>query len=184
MDLEAIKLLQEIKAIVTTISNDSAPWIAFSGVVLAAIFAGYFSISAYQKSQKDVRRQHVLDQRKQALFEALQAINHVYANTVWNEQPPLNPAEWDINLARAALNKLNVYCERPDAVIKAFHRAVGTNDVLYNAASINDFIRECARELDLPEVSFTDENKAWISSLPGTRECEELEKRRAFKQSF
>jgi len=160
-------------------SKDSAPWIAFGAVLLASMVTSLSGFVLYYRNQKDARRQHVLDQRRQALFEALQAINHVYANTEWHGQTPLNPSQWDINLARTALNKINVYCERPEAVLKAFNRAVGMNGEPYTAASINDFIRECARELDLPEVAFTDQHKAWIVSLPGTKECEEFKKRKA-----
>jgi len=160
------------------IFQNSAPWIALSGVIVASTISSVTGFWLYHRSQKDNRRQHVLDQRRQPLFEALQAINHVYANTEWQGQPPLNPSKWDINLARTALNKINVYCDKPELVIKAFIMAVGMNGGTYTAASINDFIRECARELDLPEISFTDQHKAWIASLPGTKECEEFKSRK------
>ena len=175
---DAIQLLQEIKTIVTTISHDSTPWIAFIGALIASIVTGVSGFLLYLKSKKDTRRQYVLDQRREPLFEALQAINHVYANTEWADKPPLNPSEWDITLARTALNKINVYCENPAAVIKAFHRAVGMNGETYTAASINEFIRECARELNLPVIKFTEQDKAWIASLPGTEEAKEFEKRK------
>jgi hypothetical protein len=60
----------------------------------------------------------------QAIF--LNACDHVYANTAWKGGGlPFKPYKWDIALARAAMNKMIIYCKDPDRAVRAFSKAVG-----------------------------------------------------------
>jgi hypothetical protein len=124
-----------------------------------------------------------LQERKSALFDALKVIDFVYANEPLTGQAPLNPKEWDIQLARDAMNKMIIYYQNPQRTVETFSKAIGIYNPSVNKKpqgvdikSLEAFRKEIARELNLPEVTFTDPNMVWIASLAGTREAKESEK--------
>ena len=127
---------------------------------------------------RDAQRRHeILQQRRDVLFQALKVVDNVYANSNFEGQPALPPRPWDIELARSALNGMLIYCENPEATVKAFSRAIGLHNpevgapVKVNAAGINGFRLQVARELEIQAPRWTDDDQAWIVSLPGTTEA-------------
>ena len=159
-------------------------WIPVIAAVLAATITGAFGFYFKYLETSERIKHEILSERKKALFDALTVIDLVYANSEFDGKTPLARKQWDIQLARDAYNKMLIYCSNPERTIKAFHNAIG----LYNhglekprgfsAASINEFRREVARELELSDSLYLDPNRAWIGVLPGTKEEMELRKRR------
>jgi len=148
-----------------------APWIA---VVVALLTLGG-NVYLNFNDRREARHVRLLEHRREALLAALTVIDHVYSNEpIGPEGKKPNPHEWDIQLARDAMNRMRVYCNDPRTVT-AFTRALG----LYNPAkekprgisleALDDFRRQVARELELPDPGSGDPNLVWISTLSGGR---------------
>jgi len=107
------------------------------------------------------RKRHfeILEQRKEAIFDALLVIDHVYDNTLINDES-YTPIEWDIQRARTAVNKLLIYSENPKKTVSAFYDALGVHNPqfedapVYDASFINEFRKQAARELEISEDRF------------------------------
>ena len=163
------------------------PWISFWGNIIAALVVAIgasWSVHIFNLEQEAKRKHEILQERKVALFDALHVIDLVYANSNWNGSLPLNPTEWDINLARNATNKMLIYCKDPKNTVNAFYNAVGLyNPSIESAPGISpkyldDFRKQVALELGLQEFKATDPKRTWIASLTGTKEAKEYKKRR------
>ncbi len=71
------------------------------------------------------------------------------------------------------MNQLIIYCEYPEKTVNLYMNAVG----LYNPKTekpigiklkyLEDFRKQVAIELNLPEVVYSDSDKIWINSLSG-----------------
>lgn len=156
-----------------------APWVAFAAAIIAAVVVALTGIVLHYLESKEKRNYEIMTERKQALFDALHVIDLVYANEAIGG-PPLNPDEWDISIARNAVNKMLIYCENPQRTVEAFYKAIG----LYNPEKearpgiilkyLDEFRKEVACELNLPELKFMDPDKTWIRSLAGTKEAKSL----------
>ncbi|MFI5180315.1 MAG: hypothetical protein ACHQPI_02870 [Thermoanaerobaculia bacterium] len=151
-------------------ASSSAPaWIAFAASMFALV--ANVAITAWQRH--DDSRQKLLEQRRDALFTALEVIDHVYANTGFDSLPPANPHKWPIAQARKAMNGMLVYCEDPSPVIDHFRRAIGLYNPSTEAAprgevkQLNAFRDDVCRELGLPPLKSCDPNFTWIYSLAG-----------------
>jgi hypothetical protein len=150
-------------------------WITFAAMIVVAILGATSSFLLRYLETRDRIRHEVLEERKSALFDALKVIDHVYANSSFSASPPLGQSKWDIQLARDAMNKMLIYCGKPEQTVETFIKAVGiTNPATesvrtYSASDVNLFRKEVARELGVPVAKY-DSNRAWIYMLPGTVE--------------
>jgi len=149
----------------------------YSAILAAVIIAGGSIYVNYSNAKAKIHHE-LLAKRKDALFQALQVIDLVYANTDFSGMPPARGRKWDIQLAREAMNRMVIYCKDPDKTVRSFMQAIGLHNQrtesppTYSAGNIHDFRKEAARELELPEVTYEDSEKTWIYSLPGTEEYE------------
>jgi len=182
MDKEIKKPEAKAKKIMS--SEAKVAWIAFTAAIVAATVMGIAGFGLHYLEQKEKREYEILQERKQAVFDALHVIDLVYSNESLNGKEPLNPQKWDIALARNAVNKMLIYCKNPQKTVNVFFKAVG----LYNPniesppgislKYLDEFRKEAARELGLPELKFVDPNKTWIASLAGTHEAKVSEERK------
>ena len=157
-------------------------WVAFAAAIMAAIVVAVSGFVLHFLDRRAQRKHEILQERKEALFDALQVIDLVYAHEPLLGKEPLNPKEWDISLARNTMNKMLIYCENPQRTVQAFYKAIGLYNPHVNRSSpgvdlkyLDEFRKEVAHELNLPEPGFVDPNKAWIYSLAGTAEAKKLE---------
>lgn len=149
--------------------KDHAAWLAF----IAAMIAIIVNIVMGYVDHREAREKTLLDHRREALFTALQVIDHVYANESLDGKSPVHPHSWDLQLARNAMNGILVYCEKPDRTFNAFTKALG----LYNPSkqkppgidisSLDQFRIEVARELHLSSEYKGNPELTWINNLPG-----------------
>jgi hypothetical protein len=170
----------------------SDPWVSFWGTIIAALIIACVTcvtiingFKMFNLEQEAKRNYEISQERKVALFDALNVIDLVYSNERLNNSDPLNSREWDINLARQAMNKMLIYCKDPQKTITTFYGAIG----LYNPdvesvpgvrlKCLDDFRRQVAFELGLPEFKFRDSDKIWLYSLSGTKEAKELAARKS-----
>ena len=132
--------------------------------------------------EQDAKRKfEILQERKVALFDALHVADLVYANMCFNNKKPLNPKEWDIYLARSAINKMLIYCKDPQKTVSTFYKVLG----VYNpdietpnnirVADLDEFRKQVAYELDTSEFIASNSTYTWIYSLPGTLEAKKFE---------
>jgi hypothetical protein len=76
-------------------------------------------------------------------------------------------------MARDAMNGMLVYCEKPEQTLQTFKRALGLHNPTnerppgIDVASLDQFRREVARELELEFPYQGDPNIVWISTLAG-----------------
>lgn len=152
-------------------------WVQLITVAIAAIGVVASFFLQYLSNQNELDHK-VLENRKEALFLALDVINKVYANSTFNGNAPLNPKEFDINLARQAVDKMLIYCKKPEKTVKIFYDAIGIrgiNDSVvksFSADDINKFRRAVSDELDIDDNLSLSRFKevAWIYALTGTIE--------------
>jgi len=175
---------------VTIMETSSAAWLAFVAAIVSATIVAVSGFWLHYANQSGQRKHEILQERKIALFDALKVIDLVYANEPLTGQAPLNPKEWDIELARDAMNKMIIYCRNPQRTVGTFRKAIGLHNLSVagsspgvNLESLEEFRKQVARELKLPEVTFTDPNMVWIASLAGTAEAKESERQRSQRTS-
>ena len=161
-----------------------APWIAFAAAIVSSALVASSGFVLHYIEEQSQQKHEILQERKDALFNALKVIDLVYSNEPLTGQAPLNPKDWDIELARDAMNKMIIYCQNPQKTVGTFRKAIGLYDPTISGQSpgvdlksLEEFRKNIARELNLPEVTFTDPNMVWIASLAGTAEAKEQEKR-------
>lgn len=117
----------------------------------------------------------ILEKRQEALLLALQVIDHVYANSAFDNGPKSNPHEWDITLAREAMNKMILYCANPKRTIGAFSKAIGLHNPktqltpMYGPRDLSEFRCIVCEELELPKTNYIDSQNVWIAQLPGSK---------------
>jgi hypothetical protein len=168
------------------------PRLSFIGTVIAALIisgATVYSVRSgfemFNCEQEAKRKFDIFQERKKALFDALHAIDLVYGNECWNGEDPLNPKEWDIELARSATNKMLLYCKDPQKTIDAFYKALGLYNPTVEKATgahpkyLDEFRKQAANELELPAFQASNPNYTWIASLAGTKEAKEVKRRKA-----
>lgn len=149
-----------------------------SAIIAAAVAATVSLVSVivqvmlWRKDKESQRKEERVGHRRQALLSALEVIDHVYANSEFNGQPPSNPHAWPIARARDAMNGMIIFCENPAKAIDAFSRAIGLHDPArerapgFRVGDLNEFRRVVCEELDvLP--SHKEEGPVWIKTLPG-----------------
>ncbi len=155
-----------------TTQGNTTQWPAYlSGVVafLALIATLYF----HHLDRNAAIEDRLLEHRREALFNALRVIDHVYSNEpLGRDGHPPSPHHWDIQLARDADHQMRVYCQFPET-LTSFRTALGLhNPTVQKAPGINvealdSFRKQVARELNLPPPIGLDRNMVWIDSLAG-----------------
>jgi hypothetical protein len=124
---------------------------------------------------KSKKNQAILEKRQEALLLALQVIDHVYANTSFDPKLTANLHEWDITLARDAMNKMILYCGNPKRTIDAFSKAIGLHNPdtqqpsPYGPRDLAEFRQIVCEELKLPITNHMDSNIVWIHKMPGSK---------------
>ena len=164
-------------------TNQLSSWIPLVTSIIAVLISGAFGALNYAHSRRSAIYDRRLAERQRALFDALRVIDLVYCNSEFSGMPKPTKREWDIQLARDAVNRMTIYCKDSERTIRAFYASVGLHNPesqkppIYSCASINLFRREVARELDIKSDVFTDDTNAWISKLPGgaNQECKSLQ---------
>jgi hypothetical protein len=156
-------------------SQVDAAWIAAVAAIIVMAVTAILNVVLYYKGNKAARESERRRSREEALFLALEVIDHVFANSRFNGRPKSNPHSWDISMARAAMNKMTVYCKDPQRAVSAFLEAVGTSNPEVQTEPSRYGPRELARfreivreELELQGHPFSDPNLTWLRSLPGT----------------
>ena len=96
--------------------------IACTMLTIAIQVGGYFLAA------RDKRKEELMQHRREALIAALEVVDHVYANVAMAGMQPSNPHEWDISLARNAMNGIIIYCKNPNRVLAAFSKATGMHN--------------------------------------------------------
>lgn len=148
----------------------------FIAALLAFIVSGVNIYLQYDYRQQDLKLavdKEIIQQRKEALLQALEVIDNVYANSNFEKLPKPILHTWSIQKARDAMNKMIIFCADPQTTIDIFQRAIGLHNPqfespkIYSAGGIQDFRVQVAKELNLPPVIFSDSTKTWISRLPG-----------------
>lgn len=142
---------------------------------IAAIAGLAITLYLNYRNQKAALEQEIHKERRAALVDALHVIDLVHQNAGF--QIPggrkLRVMPIDINEARAAMNKLILYCEEPERVLRAFQRAIGlslpgeTTPPKYGTDEFNEFRNEAARELGLKTIDYTTKVAPWIGTLAG-----------------
>jgi hypothetical protein len=149
--------------------KDGAAWLAFSAAMIALIInivMGYID-------RREARNKTLIDQRRHALFTALEVIDHVYANERLDGKPPVHPHSWNLQKARDAMNGILVYCDKPDQTLDAYKRALGLHDPSIekppgiDLSYLDRFRSEVTRELNLPIQYKGNPHFTWISNLAG-----------------
>jgi hypothetical protein len=140
---------------------------------LVALGALVWSVLQYQRTTRSQIHADLIQHRREALFAALQVIDHVYANEpIMNGKAP-NPHEWPIQSARDADNMMRIYYSDPQTRM-SFINAVGLHDPTLgkppglSIRALNDFRLQVAKELGLPPP-VNDEKLAWIVTLTGAK---------------
>ena len=153
----------------------TAAWITAIVAILSALITNVLQIIFRFLDSGGKRKQEVMQHRKEALFLGLQVIDHAYANTKWDDKPASNPHEWDITLARDAMNKMIIYCKDPQKTLQAFSQAVGLYNPVsqtrprYNPGLLHEFRRRVCEELEIKKTNYTNAENIWIYTMTGAR---------------
>jgi hypothetical protein len=150
--------------------SGAIPWIA-TMVTAATLIV---TILFHYQDAKAARHDILLEHRRDALFSALRVIDFVYANMDFYGKPPAHPVDWDVQLARDADNKMRIYRRYPEP-IEAFRKALGEHNPFEDQSKptppdvryLDEFRKQAAKELELPEPIGLDPKLSWISSLAG-----------------
>lgn len=150
-----------------------AAWITAGVAILSTAATAIVGIVMHRIEKKDERESEIHRMRQEALLMALEVIDHVYANTSFGGKSPSNPHNWDISLARTAMNKMIVYCDDPDGTVNAFLNAMGVlnpdeqeSPATYGPRDLAKFRKIVCLELGLRETGFEDPSRTWIATLP------------------
>lgn len=163
--------------IINRLTDDSAD-LTFIGVLITGVLSIASVWIAHHLSKTNQKREWRINQKKEALLEGLEVIDLVYANITFTNMPPPLGVAWQIQRARSAINRMLIFCENPEATLKAFYRSIGAHNPQvedapqFSMASVNDFRREVARELGITEERFLSKDMAWLANLPGTEQDE------------
>jgi hypothetical protein len=149
---------------------------AAASAVLVSTFTLLFSVIQSNRTARAKIREDLLQRRRDALFAALQVIDHVYSNEpILNNGECPNPHEWPIQSARDADNSMRIYCGDPQTLV-LFKSAVGLHNPLdqpppgIDAGALEAFRRQIAKELDIAmPVNVSDPGRIWIASLSGAK---------------
>lgn len=143
--------------------------------IACAIVALVANLVVYLFETHDKHKEELMQHRREALISALEVVDNVYANTSFNGQPPSHPHEWDISLARKAMNGIIIYCKDPNKTGTAFANTIG----LYNPETqargtfspkqLEEFRKIVCEELETPSLQYSDRERIWIASLPGAK---------------
>ncbi len=143
-------------------------------IAAGAGFIGIIGTNLMQVWESRQRRhQEILNQRKEALFAALQVVDHYFSNCKVDDWPPPNPHHWDIGLARDAMSKMVIFCKDPQRTVTAFKNALGLNNPNTQSTTsvgfkaLHEFRVVVAEELEVPPVKYEDEDFTWIACLDG-----------------
>jgi hypothetical protein len=167
--------IQEVSA--TTKTKESV-WKSpiFYAALIAAIVSSVSILFQYYSRQEDLAnavRKEIMQQRKEALLQALEVIDNLYANENIEKRKDFIKHPWSIQKARDAMNKMIIYCEDPQTTVSMYREILGVNNPFYEKPktfrlyNIQDFRVQVAKELHLPPVVFRDTSFIWISRLNG-----------------
>jgi hypothetical protein len=149
---------------------------AFAAVAsaFAAVAALAITVRLQHEANNNNNHERLLEHRRTALMLALQAIDHEYSNERWDNGDPPDPHSWNIQLARDADNQIRIYCSDPQTHV-LFLQALNVYDPttekpkVISTTPLDEFRKQIARELELPEPSTAEPNRAWISHLSGAK---------------
>jgi hypothetical protein len=157
-------------------------WFGAIVSVLGGAFAVIKGVTAWVIEKREERNQARMLLRQQALLEALEVIDHVWANTEGFLPGGRKAAEhvWDIGKAWRATNLMILYCKDASRALKAFYAAMGEPDRKpFGTAELDAFRKVVAEELELPASIFTDWDPGWIAELPGAAAASQVQAQRA-----
>jgi hypothetical protein len=156
-------------------AQERSALLAARAAIICAILTIAIQAAIYFLDVHDKHKQELMDHRRQALFSALEVVDHVYANSAFDGKPPSHPQPWDISSARTAMSGMMIYCKDPNRAVAAFSKAIG----LYNpnteippgvrVGALQEFRDVISDELEAPPIRYADSNMIWISELPGAK---------------
>ena len=132
-------------------------------------------LGSYFLEAHDKHKEELMQHRREALMTALEVVDHVYSNVSMSGKPPSNPHQWDISLARGAMNGILIYCKDPNKVLAAFSKTVGIynpgtqSPTPYGPKELAEFRDVVCEELEVSPIHYTDTNLVWISDMPGAK---------------
>ena len=93
-------------------------WIAFIAAIIASTITAVSGFYLHYLEAKQRAEKELLANRREALLEALEVIDNVYANVdFYNAKgevvPKTKPHNWPMQKARNAINKMLIYCADP-----------------------------------------------------------------------
>jgi len=126
------------------------------------------------QEHKEARHGILLQDRREALFTALEVLDHVFANSSWDGRAAPQPHDWDLQKAHRAMNGILVYCSRPDELQGLFLAALGAHGPRekppnLDLASYDKFRQEVAKELETSSPYRGNPKYTFIASLKGGR---------------
>lgn len=137
---------------------------------------GLYQQYVFREDDKELAfKSEIMQERKQALLQALQVIDHSYENMrpeKFNQY--YKPHPWKTQEARDAMNKMMLYCEDPQTTIKVFIQTLGAYNPSIDSSrsityyGIQNFRRQVAIELHLTPINYTDSSMVWIAHLAGS----------------
>jgi hypothetical protein len=142
---------------------------AFTAIAALAI-----TVWLQSKTKSDDNHEKLLEHRRTALMLALQAIDHEYSNERWDNGDPCDPHPWNIQLAHDADNQIRIYCGDPQTHVLFLnalnvHNPATERPKVITTTALDEFRKQIARELELPEPSTAEPNRAWICHLSGAK---------------
>jgi hypothetical protein len=160
------------------ISDPRAATVLYAAIIAAttSLISIIMQIIFKATDRKEKKSSNVFEKRQEALLLALQAIDHTYANTAFDDKQESREHEWDITIARDAMNKIIIYCKNPERTVTAFLDAMGVHNPeiespkIYGPEQLDKFRNIICDELDLPRLSRCNKNHQWIVSLPGAKQ--------------
>ena len=154
-------------------SQERSAWLAAKVAMACTALTVGVQILSYFVAVRDKHKAELMEHRREVLEKALDVVDHVYANVSFSGHPASNPHQWDISLARSAMNWIIIYCKDPNKVLAAFGKATGTYNPdtqipsTFGPKGLEELRDAICDELEVPSVRYTDSNFVWISSLPG-----------------
>ena len=148
---------------------------AANAAIFCAVLTVAIQVGGYFLATRDKHKEELMEHRRQTLITALEVADHVYANISMSGKRPTNPHEWDISLARNAMNGIIIYCKDPNKVLAAFSKAVGMFNpdtqkaTPYGPKDLTELRNIICEELEVSHIQYADPNVVWISDMPGAK---------------
>jgi len=155
--------------------NEKSARLTAKVAVICTIVTVVVQITGFVWNIHEKHNEELMQHRREALFSALQVVDHVYANSEFNNRPASNPHQWDISQTRDAMNGIIIYSRDPNVVLDSFSKAIGMhnpdteNVPMFGPKGLAEFRDVVCEELGVSGVQYLNTNQIWIYKLPGAK---------------